>query len=74
MRGRLVREVSQHGFEATGIDGAAPLIDKARELGNGTIHAVTYEELGSENVISAERCDAIICNFALLGDARQIAR
>lgn len=67
--GWLVRELAQHGMDVTGLDGSAPLIDQARTLGNGTFHVLTYEELESATVLNDTRFDAIVCNFALVGES-----
>ncbi len=66
--GWLVRELFNRGIDATGTDGAAPLIDKAKALGDGSFHVLTYEELGASNVISSINYDAIVFNFALVGE------
>lgn len=66
--GWLVRELSDRGMDATGTDGAAPLIEKAKALGNGTFHVLTYDELCARNSISSIEYDAIVCNFALVGE------
>ncbi len=65
--GWLARELFNRGIDATGTDGAAPLIEKAKALGGGTFHVLTYEEFSATTPISSIEYDAIVCNFALVG-------
>ncbi len=70
--GWLVRELAQHGMDVTGIDCSAPLIDRARELGKGTFHVLTYDEFESTSVFDATEFDAVVCNFALVGESVEL--
>lgn len=65
--GWLARELFNRGIDATGTDGAAPLIEKAEALGGGTFHVLAYEEFSATTPISSIEYDAIVCNFALVG-------
>jgi 2-polyprenyl-3-methyl-5-hydroxy-6-metoxy-1,4-benzoquinol methylase len=66
--GWLVRELIQHNIKVVGTDGAAALVDKAKELGVGEFHVLTYEEQSSTNILSKNKFDAIVFNFALISE------
>jgi 2-polyprenyl-3-methyl-5-hydroxy-6-metoxy-1,4-benzoquinol methylase len=64
--GWLCRELSQRGIRATGIDVVPALIETARSAGGGTFDVASYEDIVAGRFrISV---DAIVCNFALLGE------
>jgi 2-polyprenyl-3-methyl-5-hydroxy-6-metoxy-1,4-benzoquinol methylase len=64
--GWLARALAAHGYTVVGIDASAPLIDRARELGGGDFHVLTYEALSDEPRLAGGPYDAIVLNFALL--------
>ena len=76
--GWLVRELSAHGKQLTGVDAVPELIDAARRQGGGDFQVISYEQLsgqisgqGSEKSFAeksfAEKFDTAVCNFSLLG-------
>lgn len=67
--GWLVRELIKNGIAATGIDGSASLIKDAQEMKMGTFYVIKYEELDSSGVLSNDKYDAIVCNFALISQS-----
>ena len=67
--GWLVRELAQCGMEVVGTDCSAPLIDRARESGSGTFLGLTYDDLCSTSPFEGTKFDAIVCNFALVGES-----
>lgn len=66
--GWLARALAGRGFEVVGVDGSAPLIEGARSLGGGTFHVLSYREIAAAPSRLGGLYDAVICNFALLGD------
>lgn len=63
--GWLVRQVTQLGIEAVGIDGSGPLIEQAKSLSEHTFEQVLYEDLATKRFNMA--FDLAVCNFSLLG-------
>ncbi|MDO3386140.1 class I SAM-dependent methyltransferase [Gilvimarinus sp. SDUM040013] len=63
--GWLVRELTQRGIQAAGIDGSQGLIAKAQELGPEDYTLLTYQQLTAARI--ARRYDLAVCNFSLLG-------
>ncbi|HYC58745.1 MAG TPA: class I SAM-dependent methyltransferase [Thermoanaerobaculia bacterium] len=59
--GWLTRELASRGVMATGVDASRELIDRARESGGGTFHALAYDELKLD-----ETFDVVVANFSLL--------
>lgn len=59
--GWLTRELASRGIAATGVDASRELIDRARESGGGTFHAMAYDELAFD-----ETFDVVVANFSLL--------
>jgi 2-polyprenyl-3-methyl-5-hydroxy-6-metoxy-1,4-benzoquinol methylase len=64
--GWLCRALSAHGISAAGVDGSAPLVERARELGGGSFHVLSYAELVDEPRRLGGAYDAIVCNYSLL--------
>lgn len=65
--GWLCRALSEHGIEAVGVDGSAPLIESARAAGGGEFHVVSFEELAARpERLGGGGFDVGACNFALL--------
>lgn len=68
--GWLVRRLAKDvGCETVGIDGSAQLIADARAAHeDGDYRVLTYEEIVAQPESLAGPYDAVVCNFALLGD------
>ncbi len=66
--GWLARALASDGYEVTGFDGSTDLIESARGQGGGRFVTMTYEELAADPDALGRPFDAIICNFALLGE------
>jgi 2-polyprenyl-3-methyl-5-hydroxy-6-metoxy-1,4-benzoquinol methylase len=64
--GWLCRALSEHGVDAMGVDGAAPLIDAAQERGDGSFYTYSYAELIDNPDRLGTGYDVVVCNFALL--------
>jgi SAM-dependent methyltransferase len=54
------------GVEVTGIDASPPLIEAARELGGGTFHVLSFEELIADPTRLGGELDVAVANFSLL--------
>lgn len=66
--GWLVRALAERGFAATGIDGSAELVERALQAGGGTFRTLRYEEAEADPARLGGPYDAVVCNFALLGE------
>lgn len=66
--GWLARALSARGIEMVGADGSAALIESARAAGGGTFHVLSYDTLIADPAQLGNSCDALICNFSLLGE------
>lgn len=66
--GWLVRRLAAHGVHVVGIDASPPLIAAAQTLGGGDFRLLSYEEMAGNPAIVPGPFDAIVCNFALLGE------
>jgi 2-polyprenyl-3-methyl-5-hydroxy-6-metoxy-1,4-benzoquinol methylase len=65
--GWLSRAMAAYGIRVTGIDAVPELIERARASGGGEFQVQRYEDIAAGGL--ALRVDAVVCNFALLGDA-----
>ncbi|NCT67123.1 MAG: class I SAM-dependent methyltransferase [Rhodanobacteraceae bacterium] len=65
--GWLARELAARGCDVVGVDGSAELIVAARALGGARFEVATYAQLAS-GALDLGRFDAVVCNFALLGE------
>ena len=65
--GWLVRALAEHGRRAVGVDGSAPLIDRARERG-GEFFVASYEELIENPGRFGSQFGVIALNFAVLSE------
>ena len=67
--GWLVRRLAADiGCKATGVDGSADLIAAARdEDETGTYHHLIYDDIIADPAALGGPFDAVVCNFALLG-------
>ena len=63
--GWLSRALDARGCEVVGIDASPELVAAARELGGARFEAITYADLALH---ALGRFDAVVFNFALLGD------
>lgn len=63
--GWLARALVAEGRRVRGVDGSAPLIERARELGGAEYEAVSYEEIIANPGRAGGPYDAIVLNFAL---------
>jgi hypothetical protein len=50
------------------VDGSEALIRRARELGGGEFVVAGYPELARNPAVAGGSYDAVVCNFALLGE------
>ncbi|HEU0012946.1 MAG TPA: class I SAM-dependent methyltransferase [Longimicrobium sp.] len=64
--GWLCRALAEHGIDAIGVDGSAPLIRAARARG-GRFHVCSYEDLLRDpEQLGVDEFGVIVFNFALL--------
>ncbi len=66
--GWLARALAARGREVVGTDGSAGLVERAREAGGGTFRVLGYDEIEADPACLGGPFDAVVCNFALLGD------
>jgi 2-polyprenyl-3-methyl-5-hydroxy-6-metoxy-1,4-benzoquinol methylase len=66
--GWLCRALAEEGVEAVGVDTSAPLIQAAREQGEGEFHVCSYADIVADPDRLGGPYDGITCNFSLLGD------
>lgn len=59
--GWLARQLTARGIDVAGVDASAPLIEAARELGGGSFHLASYEELALDGPF-----DVVVANFSIL--------
>lgn len=64
--GWLTRALAIHGISVLGVDAIPALIEQARQAGGGDFRVMTYEDIAAGRL--DETVDAVVCNFALLGD------
>jgi 2-polyprenyl-3-methyl-5-hydroxy-6-metoxy-1,4-benzoquinol methylase len=68
--GWLARELADRGFDVVGIDGSAPLIERARQGGGATsFHTLRYDDLIADPRSAGGPYDVAVCNFALLSES-----
>jgi 2-polyprenyl-3-methyl-5-hydroxy-6-metoxy-1,4-benzoquinol methylase len=67
--GWLARALAGEGMHVVGVDGSTPLIEQARQLGGATFLALTYDEIAAHPEQLGPPYDAVVCNFALLGQS-----
>ncbi|HYW50309.1 MAG TPA: methyltransferase domain-containing protein [Gemmatimonadaceae bacterium] len=65
--GWLVRELAARGIEAHGIDVSEALVAQASAR-SGSFSVATYAQIEADDRCAAGPWQAIVCNFALLGD------
>ena len=63
--GWLTRELTDRGFEVTGVDATKALISAARNKGKGNFHHLSYKEIESGKTIPESPFDSIVLNFCL---------
>jgi 2-polyprenyl-3-methyl-5-hydroxy-6-metoxy-1,4-benzoquinol methylase len=61
--GWLARALAAEGIDVCGVDASAPLIEAATQLGGGTFHALSYEELDER---LPAPFDVVVANFSIL--------
>lgn len=66
--GWLARALAAAGVEMVGVDASAPLVEAARLAGGGEFHVCSYAELEGAAARFGNPFDAVVANFALLGD------
>lgn len=66
--GWLARALVGSGVDVVGVDGSEALIRRARELGGGEFLVAGYPELVRNPAVAGGSYDAVVCNFALLGE------
>src|SRR5687768_13531725 len=64
--GWLVRALSSHGIDATGIDVVPALIEQAKQAGGGTFRVASYDQLVDDE--PATKVDIAVANFSLIGE------
>ena len=64
--GWLARTLSARGMQVTGVDVVPELIAAARQAGEGEFFELAYEDLKGHRF--AQRFDAMVCNFSLIGE------
>src|SRR5690606_12652005 len=64
--GWLARALAARGMAVTGVDAVPALVAAARQAGSGRFLPMTYADLAAGAL--AERFDALVCNFSLLGE------
>lgn len=67
--GWLARVLAAEGRRVVGVDGAAGLVEAARQAGGGTFHHLDYATVAAAPAMLAGPFEAIVCNFSLLGEA-----
>lgn len=68
--GWLARALGREGMDVLGIDVVPQLIEAAQGAGGARFRVGSYETLLAESSSAAfARFDAVVCNFALFGDA-----
>jgi 2-polyprenyl-3-methyl-5-hydroxy-6-metoxy-1,4-benzoquinol methylase len=65
--GWLACALAERGFEVTGIDGSEELVRRAAE-GGGDFRVLRYEDAAADPSRLGGPYDAVVCNFALLGE------
>jgi 2-polyprenyl-3-methyl-5-hydroxy-6-metoxy-1,4-benzoquinol methylase len=63
--GWLSRALSERGIRMTGVDVVPELVERARQLGGGEFHVMSYEAIAAGGL--TDTFDAVIANFALIG-------
>jgi 2-polyprenyl-3-methyl-5-hydroxy-6-metoxy-1,4-benzoquinol methylase len=66
--GWLARALATQGYTVVGIDASAPLIERARGVGGGEFHVLSYAALIADPQLAGGPYDTIVLNFALLSD------
>jgi 2-polyprenyl-3-methyl-5-hydroxy-6-metoxy-1,4-benzoquinol methylase len=66
--GWLARELAAAGCEVTGLDGSAPLVERAKELGGADFREASYESLVERPALAGGPYDAAVLNFALFAE------
>lgn len=66
--GWLARALAAQGVAVVGIDASPPLIEAARALGGGDFQTLNYAEVIDDPIAVPGPFDAVVCNFALLGE------
>ena len=64
--GWLARALSEHGIRVLGVDAVPALVEAARRTGGGEFRVLSFEALARGEL--AVTVDAVVCNFALLGE------
>lgn len=62
--GWLARALASEGISVCGVDASQPLIDAATELGGGTFHVLSYEQLSAADLPAP--FDVVVANFSVL--------
>lgn len=66
--GWLARVLAAQDVEVVGIDASPPLIAAAQALGGGDFQALSYADIIENPTAVPGPFDAVVCNFALLGE------
>jgi SAM-dependent methyltransferase len=66
--GWLARSLSRNGRDVVGFDGSARLVDRARELGDGSFVVLTYDAFSDDPARVGADHDVAVSNFSLLGE------
>lgn len=63
--GWLSRALTERGIRMTGVDVVPELVERARQLGGGEFHVMSYEAIAAGGLTAT--FDAVVANFALIG-------
>ena len=66
--GWLTRALARDGYTVRGLDGSAPLIERAREQGGAEYAVSSYDEIIRRPDAAGGPYDAIVLNFALFAE------
>ncbi len=66
--GWLARRLSAAGARVLGVDAIPALIETARRLGGAEYDVCSYADIAAGALTARGPFDAVVCNFALLGD------
>ena len=66
--GWLARALASEGHAVVGVDGSAPLIEKARESGGARYLVLTYDEILADPSRLGGPYDVVVLNFALFAE------
>jgi 2-polyprenyl-3-methyl-5-hydroxy-6-metoxy-1,4-benzoquinol methylase len=66
--GWLSRRIAEEGIEVVGVDGSAPLIEKAQSAGGAQFIQLSYDEFISQPTRAGRDFDVVVFNFSLFAE------